>query len=298
MRLSVVIPSREEPPAELAATVATYRENGADEVIVVDDGSTEPVQAACGATMVLRNDQPAGVAFSRNRGLAAATGNVIGFSDSHCRIASGDLRAWAFEAATSEDLLCAVCGSYENEETRFYGTPLVWKGWRFDVNAHRKPATSPAAPFGSVYCAARWTWDRIGGWVPTRGWGYNEQALGLACAAAGVGIRVERQFVILHKFRTDRRFPFALSGLDSCANVPWVHRLIFGEELYRWWFRPACEAEGVADIAARAERWAEEDGGATLARYEALRRVPPREILARIGHAALVPPGPTASPTG
>lgn len=299
MRVSVVIPSREEPPDELAGTVAAFKAGGAAEVIVVDDGSTvHPVSESCGADAVLKNDVPSGVAFSRNRGLAAASGDVIGFSDSHCRIAEGfgTFSDWAFEAWLSADLLCAVCGSYDNPETWYWGCQLRWKEWRFDVNAYRAKNFAPEAPFGSVYCAARSTWDRIGGWMPTRGWGYNEQALGLACHHADVPIRVEPWFRIRHKFRNDRKFPFALSGLDSTSNAPWVHRLIFGERLYRWFFRPAMESAGQSECLARAERWAAEDGGATMARYESLRCLTPEHIMRRIGNDGLVPPFPTEVP--
>lgn len=257
LRLSVVIPSREEDPAELAGTVKTFRDGGAQEIIVVDDASTEPVADNCGADLIIRHDAAHGVAASRNEGLRHATGNVIGFSDSHCRIAPGcDLLNWAYAAYCSDDLLCAVCGSYEDADKWFYGSSLPWSGWRYDISANLGETARPQAPFGSVYSAARWTWERLGGWMPTRGWGYNEQALGLLCRHTATAIRVEPWFRIRHRFR--KRFPYAVSNKDFQANAPWVHWLLSTDDEWAA-LRPAIAA-AKPEALQRAETWMQEAG--------------------------------------
>jgi hypothetical protein len=83
LSLSLVIPSRSEHASFLERTIRSFRQSyaGPLEVIVVDDGSEEPVRD-CGADLILRHEVPLGVAASRNQGLAAATGNVVAYSDS------------------------------------------------------------------------------------------------------------------------------------------------------------------------------------------------------------------------
>lgn len=287
MRVSVVIPSREEEREELRATVESFRAAGAHEVVVIDDGTARPVEG-CGATVVIRHDVAQGVAASRNEGLRRATGNVVVFSDSHCRVADGcSLSDWAYEAYCSEELICAVCGSYENAETWYYGCSLPWRDWRFDVSANRQPTDRPAGVFGSVYAAARWTWDRLGGWVPTQGWGYNEQALSLACHHAAVPIRVHDWFRIRHKFRNDKKFPYAVSGKAFAANAPWVHWLLFGDDVWAV-FNAATRRHNP-----EADRWFRErvnaEAKALRDTYRGLGRTSDLAVLAAIGAHNLCP---------
>ena len=277
LRLTVCIPSREEPEDELAATVQSFREGGAHEIIVIDDASTIPVTNDCGADLILRHDTAHGVSASRNEGLARAAGNVIAFSDSHCRIAENcDLLAWAFDAYNSPDLLCAVCGSYENLDTWYWGCELLWRDWRNDISANRVETHQPQGLFGSVYSAARWTWERLGGWVPTRGWGYNEQALSLACKNASVPIRVDPAFRIRHKFRNNKRFPYPVSGRDTNANAPWTHWLLSTDAEWAA-LRPTIQ-QHKPDALARAETWIADPGAAELRQAYALRRATPIPI--------------------
>jgi len=68
----------------LGAAIGSVRaqERGADELIVVDDGSTDEsaaIAAAAGATVIRQENAGAGVA--RNTGIEAATGDVIAFLD-------------------------------------------------------------------------------------------------------------------------------------------------------------------------------------------------------------------------
>jgi hypothetical protein len=295
MRLSVVIPAREEDPAELAGTVATFRDAGAHEVIVVDDGSSAPVTAACGATLLLRNDAPAGVAASRNRGLEVATGNVIAFSDSHCRIVAGnDLLGWAFAAYCSTDFLTAASGGYGTPERFTYGCNLPWQGWYFNVDPNRlKLATTAPGPYGSVYCAAQWTWERIGGWVPTRGWGFNEQAMALACHHAGVPIRVTPEFRILHKYRSRRAhqpgaFPYKTNHHDLYANAIMVQQLLFTPATWETIMLPAVRRYMPDALDWFANRWTPEQFRALAERYAGLRRATDAVMLGKLGAERLL----------
>ncbi|MFH1982574.1 MAG: glycosyltransferase [Pseudomonadota bacterium] len=59
-----------------------------DQIIVVDDGSTDGShRAACGDNvLILRQSPNRGPAAARNAGAAAATGDILAFTDSDCRI--------------------------------------------------------------------------------------------------------------------------------------------------------------------------------------------------------------------
>lgn len=292
MRVSVVIPTREEDPAELAGTIATFRDGGAHEIIVVDDGTTEPVPDNCGAGLIIRHDTAQGVAASRNEGLARATGNVIGFSDSHCRIVPGnDFLAWCFAAYCSSDFLSAACAGYGTPERFAYGCDLPWQGWYFGVSPNTTRRETAPAPYGSVYCAARWTWERIGGWVPTCGWGYNEQAMGLACAHAGVRVRVNPEFRVLHKYRERRAhapgaFPYPTNHHNLYANAVMVHWLLL-PDIWHLAMLPAVQKYRPDALDWYANRWTPEQAATLQASYATLRRATDLEICDAVG---FVPP--------
>jgi glycosyltransferase involved in cell wall biosynthesis len=81
---TIVVTTRDRPEllgrAVDSALAQTVREL---EVIVVDDGSAEPVriERSDPRLRVLRNDRPLGVSAARNRGLWAATGHWVTFTD-------------------------------------------------------------------------------------------------------------------------------------------------------------------------------------------------------------------------
>lgn len=87
-RISVIIPTLNRPEllrATLASLMAQTR--AADEVIVVDDGSQPPIeeaalQAEFGTFIkVLRNEGSQGLAWARNQGVMAATGDYVAHLD-------------------------------------------------------------------------------------------------------------------------------------------------------------------------------------------------------------------------
>lgn len=85
MRISVIIPSynRREYLMACLDSVAAQR-RAPDEVIVVDDGSTDGTQEAVAARgdATLTTQANAGPGAARNRGAAAATGDYLAFLDS------------------------------------------------------------------------------------------------------------------------------------------------------------------------------------------------------------------------
>ena len=88
--VTVVIPVKDRA-ASLARLLAALRADPASAelpVIVVDDGSAEPVQVTDGAR-VLRHSASRGPAAARNTGLAAVTTPFVAFVDSDCVPAPG-----------------------------------------------------------------------------------------------------------------------------------------------------------------------------------------------------------------
>lgn len=108
-RLSVVIPAY-EAAATVAAAVESGFAAGADEVVVVDDGSTDDtgrVASAAGARTVRQAN--AGASVARQRGLESATGELVTFLDADdVLVAAGVLRS--VEILSERDTVVAVGG--------------------------------------------------------------------------------------------------------------------------------------------------------------------------------------------
>lgn len=100
MLISVVIPHLNQP-AMLARCLASLRagQRQADEIIVVDNGSASLPTALCAGVTLLQESVP-GPGPARNRGIQAATGDVLAFIDADC-LAAPDWLA-AAEAAMAD----------------------------------------------------------------------------------------------------------------------------------------------------------------------------------------------------
>ncbi|WP_341928573.1 glycosyltransferase family 2 protein [Methyloversatilis discipulorum] len=101
-RVSVVVPTHNRPALLREALASIAAQTCTDwEVVVVDDGSTPPIDAAeleavvGGRLRLVRHAQPRGVAAARNSGFAAARGELIAQLDDDDRLAPEALSAAA-----------------------------------------------------------------------------------------------------------------------------------------------------------------------------------------------------------
>jgi cellulose synthase/poly-beta-1,6-N-acetylglucosamine synthase-like glycosyltransferase len=116
MRVTVIIPARDAAttlPRCLSALVAST--SPPSEVIVADDGSTDAtgdVAARAGARVLRLGDGPLGPAAARNRGAAAARGDLLVFLDADVAVHDDALALFraSFEA---DGGLAALFGSYD-----------------------------------------------------------------------------------------------------------------------------------------------------------------------------------------
>lgn len=109
-RVSVVVPTHNRPALLREALASIAAQTCTDwEVVVVDDGSTPPIDAAAleavvnGRLRLVRHDQPRGVAAARNSGFAAARGELIAQLDDDDRLAPEALSA-ATQALRNADV--------------------------------------------------------------------------------------------------------------------------------------------------------------------------------------------------
>ena len=87
-RSTIVVPSYDRPEALRACLTALAAQDDPDrEVVVVDDGSPEPLAPICEAFEGVRcvRQANAGPAAARNRGARQATGAFLAFTDDDCR---------------------------------------------------------------------------------------------------------------------------------------------------------------------------------------------------------------------
>src|SRR3954453_22906641 len=83
---SIIVATRDRPD-RLPGCLALLREQAADEIVVVDDGSRDEDAVAAAARDLgarLVRQEPTGVATARNTGVAHARGELLLFTDDDC----------------------------------------------------------------------------------------------------------------------------------------------------------------------------------------------------------------------
>ncbi len=200
--ISVVVPTYRRPEAIRRCVAALQQQDAEDlEILIVDDGSPEPVDALPDgphAVRILRQAN-AGPAAARNRGVGAARGDLVCLTDDDCRPAPGWARAFAEAARAGPGLMAgrtvnALAGN-------------VYSSASQDM-ADYVARTGPGAEFAQSNNLAigRADYLRAGGF-PTdfvRAAG-EDRAFSQACAALWPGIRTVADAVVQHDHALDLR---------------------------------------------------------------------------------------------
>lgn len=201
--ISIVINSRDERPATLAATlrrlIATT--NGYHcEVVVIDDGSRIPVaQPDFSAVRLIRNEVPQGVSSSRRRGADETSGEVLVWLDAHMSFTDNWLERM-LEWVDTGALLCSEYWDYCFTRSSA-GADFLWSGDRnrlakgFGLSP-RDRAPEGVGPIdvpliiGACYMMRRSSYERLGGCCPLfHGWGIDDMEISIRAHLAGIGVQ-------------------------------------------------------------------------------------------------------------
>jgi glycosyltransferase involved in cell wall biosynthesis len=238
VRVSVVIPAHNEA-ATLARTITAVRaQRRADvelQIIVVDDASADDTTAVAqraGAVVVRGSGGNPGAA--RNRGAAAATGDVIIFLDADCVPAAGWLdallAAHATGAAVVGGALALPAGLPYTARADYYGTS-------YHMHPQRAPGRVPNHTPANL-SVSRATFAATRGFIeegPAAN-GHEELAWQAQLARQGAHIQFAPQAVVYHYNRAGignllrRNYRWAYSSIESKATYPTVRF----PWLYRW----------------------------------------------------------------
>ena len=226
MRLSVIVPvlnGGEDLRRCLQALVASLRVP--DEIIVVDDGSTDGSQATAasyGVRVLATSAGPRGPAHARNRGAAVATGDVLAFIDADV-VVHADALARMESIFAAEPEVAALFGSYD-EDPPAHGLASRYKNLQHHyVHQHgNREAVTFWAGCGAV---RRAVFLAAGGFDDS----YHRPSiedieLGMRLRRAGHRIRLCPEVQVTHLKR------WSLSSLwrtDICARaLPWTRLIL------------------------------------------------------------------------
>lgn len=207
------------------------------EIILVDDHSTD---GCCHGmpqdVLIVRTPRRDGVSSARRCGAEQARGDVVIWSDPHCRFPPECLVHLAQAAAAADVIVQPKIVPSEGAHSRAGGVlALSERGLRIQ-RSYRRPAAVPAL-YGTVYAMKREVYDRLGGWPKLPGiWSYSEQALTLMAWFLGIPIVVDTKFTCIHKaYHENKKFPFSVHRSDVAANAHFVHAAFFPQTYPHYW---------------------------------------------------------------
>jgi GT2 family glycosyltransferase len=216
LKVSVVLPATNESvllERTVAQLVATLPDRS--EVIVVDNGSTDGCAdfLAGGAwdnVHLLRSAEPLGVSAARNRGLAAARGEVVVFSDAHVDVPE---RWWEPLVRTLDlpdvGVVAPGIGTMGRpEKGAACGQRIAETNLRLDWLPRKSAAPCPVPTLGGGFMAMRReTLERAGAFdegMPQ--WGSEDLELCVRYWLLGYEVWVVPEVTVLHYFRKARPY--------------------------------------------------------------------------------------------
>jgi glycosyltransferase involved in cell wall biosynthesis len=264
--ISVVVTARDERAEIVNRTVNGLRATMPPrerEIVVIDDGSVDPVRGLPREVHVIRNSESIGVARARHQGASVTSGDVLVWLDAHMTFGPYWLDR-LLEHVDSGALLCSAFWNYERSVCHGFGADFVWCGERDYPNQrfpglslrHRlaypgRGAVDVPMVIGACYAMLRSAYDALGGWSPlSRTWGGNEQELSARAWLAGFGAKCVTGATVGHLWRP--QFPYSVQFDHLEFNQLVLLRTIFEEDtvdMLEPLFHPISE---------RVRRWLEE----------------------------------------
>jgi len=236
-RISVIIPAHNEAAliGHAVSAVRAQATAGVElEVIVADDGSTDETVAAAreaGAQVVtLGGGNPAA---ARNRGAAAATGEILIFLDADCIPAPG----WLAALVAAHDRGAAMVGGALDLPAGLTASARCdyYCGW-YHVHSRRPAGTVSNHPPGNL-SIRRDLFASTAGFVERHPIAYAHEELALQAELARRGVRVyfEPSAIAWHRNRPGwgnllrRNYRWGYSALESkaetgAARAAWLYR--------------------------------------------------------------------------
>ncbi len=209
--ISVVVPTHggaRRLPETLAALDAAPAPPGDAEVIVVDDGSAEPVPASLAEgrahpVRVLRHEPNRGRAFACNRGIEAAAGRVVLVLDDDMSLEPPALAGHA-EAHPEGSPPAGVIGRIVPSPAHFTGRFGRFLAAEEERRRERMLARAEDVPFALCltghFSAPRETLLAVGGYDERYDrYGFEDIDLAYRLARAGVRLRYRDDLVAIHR---------------------------------------------------------------------------------------------------
>jgi GT2 family glycosyltransferase len=233
IELSVIVPALNEG-GHLHRTIAGL--NGtlppASEIIVVDDGSTDGCAdflRGSRSVCLLEPDEPGrrlGAPAARNKGAAAAQGEVLVFLDAHVDVEPG----WSeplIEAARDPEVGAAAPGISVAGRNDCCGYGLRFRDAALGVEWLPPPAGPAEAPLlpGACLAIRRALFEEQGGFdAGLIRWGSEDAELSLRLWTAGYALRLVPEVTVAHLFRASHPYPIDWTGvLHNMLRLAVVH---------------------------------------------------------------------------
>lgn len=253
LRVSVLVPARDEAQ-NLRVTLPLLLAQGADEVIVLDDGSQDDTAALArelGAQVIQGLPLPAGWRgknWACQQLAKAASGEVLLFTDADVQWHPGALAAVLHEFQRTQADLLSVWPRQQNlTPGERLVTPLLddlllcW----FPAPLVKLPFPDASAAIGQVMAFRRDAYGRLGGHAAVKGEIMEDTALARAVKAGGgrLGVALGGELLSVRMYRS---YPQSLAGLAKMTLpfhrgwrpallLTWaMHVLVYG---LPWWNR-------------------------------------------------------------
>ena len=205
--VSVIIPTHNRGESLFRTIESVARQRyGHFEIIVVDDGSTEPVAGELegfATVRVIRTRERRGPSYARNLGILQATGEYVWFLDSDVLMPDEGTLERLVGAFSSGDAIGSLGGeivAHEPSRENAYGRRICWNGRNRRVVSHvRDPSWIECDYLATCNCFTRRDHLlRIGGFDEQFVFGAEDQDLGYRLKALGLKNYVSHAFAVIH----------------------------------------------------------------------------------------------------